>query len=90
MADRTIQTIVCFYSSFELPNVDAPQPAGSYRVDHDEESIESVFRLAWRRVGSFIRLPGIGQRGATHQTVPVNPVDLDAALENDRVKGGPE
>jgi hypothetical protein len=84
MADRTTQTIVRFSSSFELPNVDAPQPAGSYRVDHDEELVESVFRLAWRRVGSFIHLPGIGQRGATHQMVPINPVDLDAALEKDR------
>jgi hypothetical protein len=28
MADRTTQTVVCFSSSFELPNLDAPQPAG--------------------------------------------------------------
>jgi hypothetical protein len=84
MADRTTQTIVCFSSSFELPNVDAPQPAGSYRVDHDEESIESMSRLAWRRVASFIHLPGIGQHRATHEVVPINPADLDTALETDR------
>ena len=32
----------------------------------------------------FIYLPGIGQHGATHQMVPINPVDLDAALEKDQ------
>ena len=53
-ATRTTQTVVCFSSTFRLPDFDAPQPAGSYRVDHDEELIESVSRLAWRRVASFI------------------------------------
>jgi hypothetical protein len=84
MATRTTQTVVCFSSTFRLPDFDAPQSAGSYRVDHDEESIESVSRLAWRRVASFIHLPGIGQRGATHQMAPINPADLDAALEKDQ------
>jgi hypothetical protein len=50
MASRTTQTVVCFSSTFGLPDVDAPQPPGSDRVDHDEESIESVSRLAWRRI----------------------------------------
>jgi hypothetical protein len=84
MADRTTRTTVCFSSSFELPNFDAPQPAGSYRVDHDEDSIGGVSRLAWRRVGSFIHLPGIGQHRASHEVVPINPADLEAALEKDR------
>ena len=84
MASRTTQTVVCFSSTFGLPDVDAPQPGGSYRVDHDEESIESVSQLAWRRVASFIYLPGIGQHGATHQMAPINPADLHAALEKDQ------
>jgi hypothetical protein len=61
MVSWTTRTIVCFSSTFGLPDVDGPQPAGSYRVDHDEESIESLSRLAWGRVSSFIYLPGIGQ-----------------------------
>ena len=84
MVSRTTRTVVCFSSTFGLPDVDGLQPAGSYRIDHDEESIESLSRLAWRRVASFIYLPGIGQHGATHQMVPINPVDLDAALEKDQ------
>jgi hypothetical protein len=84
MVSRTTRTVVCFSSAFGLPDVDGPQPAGSYCVDHDEESIESVSRLAWRRVASFIYLPGIGQHGATQQMVPINPADLHAALEKDQ------
>ena len=84
MVSRTTRTVVCFSSTFGLPDVDGPQPAGSYRVDHDEESIESLSRLAWRRVASFIYLPGIGQHGMTHQMAPINLVDLDAALEKDQ------
>ena len=43
-ANHGTQTVVCFSSTFGLPDVDGPQPAGSYRVDHDEESIESLSR----------------------------------------------
>lgn len=83
MANRTTQTIVHFSSPFLLPNFDGPEPAGDYRVDHDEESIDAAAWLAWRRVGSFIHLPAIGQR-PRRELVPVDPSDLDAALERDR------
>ena len=32
--------------------------------------------FAWRRVGSFIHLPGIGVRAATHEMAPINPADF--------------
>jgi hypothetical protein len=37
-----------------------------------------------RGVACFAHLPGIGQHGTTHQTVPINPADLDATLEKDQ------
>ena len=83
MTSRTTQIIVRFSSPFLLPGFDAPQPAGDYRVDHDEEAIEGISRLAWRRVGAFIHLPAIGTQRATQEMVPINPADLDAALEKD-------
>lgn len=83
MARRTTQTVVRFSKAFLLPDFDEPQPAGEYRVVHDEESIEGISRLAWRRVGSFIHLPGIGVQKSMHQMVPITPADLDAALEKD-------
>jgi hypothetical protein len=81
MVSRTTRTVVCFSSTFGLPAIDGPQPAGSHRVDHDEESIGS---LRSRGVASFIYLPGIGRHGTTHQVTPINPVDLDAAFEKDQ------
>lgn len=86
MTSRTTQIVVRFSSAFLLPGFDARQPAGDYRVDHDEEALQGSSRLAWLRVGTFIHLPGIGQQGATHQIVPINPADLDAALEKDHKK----
>jgi hypothetical protein len=83
MASRTTQTVVHFSSAFRLPGFDETQPAGDYRVDHDEESIEGISRLAWRRVGAFMHLPAFNVRSSAQQMVPLNPADLDAALEKD-------
>ena len=84
MGSRTTQTVVHFSSAFRLPGFDAPQPAGNYRVDHDEEAIEGVHsRLAWRRIGAFIHIPAIDLPSSTHQMVAINPADLEAALNKD-------
>jgi hypothetical protein len=83
MTTRTTTTIVRFSAPFMLPGFDAVQPAGDYRVDQDEELLEVSSRLAWRRVGAFVRLPAIGIDGQTHQMAPIDPADLDAALEKD-------
>ncbi|MDQ0394524.1 hypothetical protein [Labrys monachus] len=83
MTSRTTQTVVHFSSAFRLTGFDAPQPAGDYRVDHDEELIEGASWLAWRRVGAFIHLPAIAARASTRQMVPIIPADLEAALEKD-------
>lgn len=84
MTSRTTQTIVRFSSPFVLPGFDAPEPAGEYRVDHDEESIEVASHVAWRRVGAFIHLPAIGVQGSSRQMVPISPADFDAALLKDK------
>jgi hypothetical protein len=84
MTTRTTQTVVRFSSPFILPGFDAAQPAGDYRVDQDEELMEVSSRLAWRRVAAFIHLPAIAMQLPTQQMVPMNPADLDAALEKDR------
>jgi hypothetical protein len=84
MTCRTKQTIVHFSSAFQLPGFDVLQPAGEYRVDYDEEVIDGLSRLAWLRVAAFIHLPAVGTTGSAQQMVPINPADLDAALEQDR------
>lgn len=84
MPSRTTQTIVHFNSAFLLPGFDVEQPAGDYRVDHDEECVGGNHWLAWQRVGSFIHLPGIGRPGVAHQMVPIDPAAFDAAVEKDQ------
>ena len=84
VATRTTQTVVRFNSAFALPGLDAPQPAGEYRVDLDEESLEGASRTAWRRVATFIHLPAISAKGSTQQMVPIEPASLEAALDKDR------
>ena len=86
MANRTTQTIVHFVHAFLLPGFTKPLMAGDYRIDHDEESIEGLSRLAWHRIGSFIHLPAIGVQSATHQMVSIDPSDLNAAFANDSKK----
>ncbi len=81
---RTTRTIVRFASPFSLPGFDAPQPEGDYRVDHDEELLETFSRLVWRRVNTFIYLPAIGRNADTSQMMPVSYADLDRALEKDQ------
>lgn len=83
MTTRTTQTVVRFTAPFMLAGFDAPHPAGDYRVDQDEELLEISSRLAWRRVGAFIHLPAIGIDGPTKHMAPIDPADLDAALEKD-------
>jgi hypothetical protein len=67
-----------------LPGFDVPLPPGEYLVDHDEEPIEAGSRVAWRHVATFIHLPAISVRGLEQQMVPVDPVFLEATLEEDR------
>ncbi|KQZ87109.1 hypothetical protein ASD64_06600 [Mesorhizobium sp. Root157] len=83
MTNRTTQTVVSFSSAFVLPGL-GEQPAGDYRIDHDEVTIEGLSRLAWQRVGTFIRLPSIGTDSPIQQMVPVDPAALNAALEQDQ------
>ncbi len=84
MTTRTKQITIRFSSPFRLPGIGELQPAGEYRVDQDEELVESVSRLAWRRVGAFIHLPAIGSVGSRQQMAPVDPDVLDAVIERDR------
>jgi len=84
MNNRTTQTVICFSSPFLLPGFEAPQPAGDYRVDYDEEPLEGAFRLAWRRIAAFIYLPAIAMQGSAQQMVPINISDLETILEKDQ------
>lgn len=76
MTRRTSETTVTFGRPFRLPGFDEPLPAGSYRVETDEEPIEGLSFTAYRRVLTVLHL----RDGA----LTVDPAALEAALERDR------
>ena len=76
---RTTREIITFDSPFSLYAADGEQPAGTYAVDIDEELMEGLSFLAYRRVATTIYLPlGYGGSGSV-EAVQVDPRELDGA-----------
>jgi hypothetical protein len=68
-----------FNRPFSLTAVDKVQPAGTYAVDIDEELIEGLSFLAYRRVATTIYLPLVQGNHGSVQAVRVDPQELTAA-----------
>ncbi len=77
---RTTRETVTFDQPFSLEGIDGVQPAGTYVVDVDEELIEGLSFLAYRRVATTIYLPMASGGSGSVQAVRVDPRVLDAAL----------
>ena len=54
---RTTSRTITFARPFSLDGLDETQPAGTYTVQTDEEPIEGLSFLAYRRVATVIFLP---------------------------------
>ncbi len=84
MTTRTTRTAVTFTSPFFIGGLEDPLPAGAYDVDTDEELIEGLSFLAYRRVQTVLYVPGEPGQTFVMRMVTVDPGELDAALEHDR------
>lgn len=82
MATRTSSRTVIFLQPFRLAAMDAPEPAGSYTVETDEERLEAVSFPAYRRTATRIRIP-LRTGAAGSQTIVIDPTELEAALARD-------
>lgn len=76
MNTRTDRRTVTFTQPFELDGIDGRQPAGTYLVDTDEETIDGLSFIAWRRLATMIHIT----RNGTTQVFRIDPVELDAIL----------
>ena len=76
---RTTSETVTFDQPFSLYAVDGVQPAGTYRVEIDEDLIEGLSFLAYRRIATTIYLPLRYGGAGSVQAVRVDPRELDAA-----------
>lgn len=84
MQTRSRQRIAHFSKPFRLGGFDAPLPAGEYDVVEDEELIEGLSWIAYRRVATFIHLPARNAGKRQRQVIPIDHADLETALQRDR------
>jgi hypothetical protein len=83
MTIRTSQATMTFKQRFQLDGFPGSQPAGEYRVDMDEELIEGLSFIAYRRVAALLHLPALSAPQDSIQIVTMPPSALDAMLERD-------
>jgi hypothetical protein len=73
---RTTRESVTFDRPFSLTAVDGMQPAGTYTVEIDEELIEGLSFLAYRRVATTLYLPLLHGGKGSMQAIRVDPAEL--------------
>jgi hypothetical protein len=83
MTTRTTETTVTFTEPFTLRSFDGVQPASTYRLVTDEEEIQGLSFLAYRRVATMLHTPCLASRSGGEQVLLLDPMELDAALEAD-------
>jgi hypothetical protein len=81
MLTRTREKTCTFGNPFKLKGIDRELPAGSYRVTTDEELIEGLSFLVYRRVSTMIFVPG--RYSGSLEMLAIEPADLKAAQERD-------
>jgi hypothetical protein len=78
-----------FRQPFTLKGLEGTAPPGTYRVDIEEERIDGLSFLAYRRLATFIRLPMAGYGPGSTQSFLVDPKDLADAQDRDLAAGAP-
>jgi hypothetical protein len=89
MTIRTTETSIRFQQPFALDGSERIYPAGAYRVVTDEELIDGLSFLAYRRVSTMMFVPGPASGGSI-ELIVVQPADLEAAQLRDGVAIVPE
>ena len=84
MSGRTTHSVAHFTAPFVLGGLEGKLPAGDYDIDLDEELIDGMSWLAWRRVATFIHLPARTVKSPTSQLIAIDHAELETALRQDR------
>jgi hypothetical protein len=74
---------VTFTHPFALKGVEGTVPAGTYHIEIEEEQIDGLSFLAYRRLATFISIP-MSSAGSV-QDFLIDPKDLAAAQQRDQV-----
>ncbi len=81
MMIRTTEKTITFRRPFSLTGVDHVLPPADYRVVTDEELLEGLSFMAYRRVATVIFVPELS--GAAVEMVTIDPAELEAAQNRD-------
>lgn len=84
MTTRITKQNVTFSRPFLLPTLGEEQPAGSYLIEIDEELIQSLSFIAYRRVRTTIYLHAAGDANITGAAT-IDARELEAALAADKL-----
>ena len=82
MTIRSRREVVTFRHPFRIRGIERVLPAGAYEVLTDEEAIEGLSFLAFRRIVTTIIVPAEGARG-TIEMLSIGSVDLANAQAAD-------
>ncbi|MGB3042221.1 MAG: hypothetical protein WBB98_03430 [Xanthobacteraceae bacterium] len=83
MTIRSRCASVVFQHDFHIEGINRRLPPGAYDVVTDEEEIEGLSFLAYRRVATSFRVTGPTRERVTTESFSVDPVDLEEALRQD-------
>ena len=70
MTIRTTRKSVTFGHPFCLSAIDAVQPSGTYTIDTDEELIDGLSFLAYRRIATLLHRPSRISESHPHVALP--------------------
>ena len=83
MANRISKKQVHFLNPFKLESFDETWPAGSYTIESELESLDSLSHLATRIVATTM-VVRVGGKSAETRFVEIDSQELEAALVRDQ------
>jgi hypothetical protein len=83
MTMRTIKRTVTFARPFKLGVSDTELPAGRYLIETDEELVDGASFPVYRRTATIMQLIADPLRPGITETMTIDPLQLEAALEAD-------
>ncbi len=86
MTTRMVTSTVVFGHAFTLDEIDETLPPGSYRVETEEETLDNVSFVAYRRVATHFFVPSRPGVSSTAQMYTIQPKGLERALSRDKVR----
>jgi len=78
--------MVVFRNPFVLAGFDEELPAGTYRVETDEEPLDAVSFQAWRRIRVVIYLHPDAQHSGRSRSLTIDPLEFDAAVARESLQ----